>query len=161
MSIIESRMEEMGLKLPEPMPIAEGVQAPLVLVKISGNKVYVSGHAAQNADGTLAMPLGKLGAELTLAQGVGAARLIALSMLGSLKRELGDLDRIKSWLKVFAMVNSTPGFTDQTPVINGFSSLILQIFGEERGMASRSAVGMAELPFNIPVEIEAELELFE
>ncbi len=161
MSIIERKMAEMGLSLPSPIQIPEGVEHPLLLVKVSGNHVYVSGHIAQNADGTMAMPLGKVGFDLTLDQGKEAARLTALSILGSLKRELGDLDRIESWLKVFGMVNSAQGFTDQTAVINGFSSLILEIFGEERGLATRSAVGMAELPFNVPVEIEAELKLYD
>ncbi len=161
MSIIENRMTEMGLSLPDPIQIPEGVEHPLLMVKISGNHVYVSGHTAINSDGTLAMPLGKVGSDLTLEQGKEAARLTALSILGSLKRELGDLDRIKCWLKVFGMVNSAPGFTDQTAVINCFSSLILEIFGEERGLAARSAVGMAELPFNLSVEIEAELELYD
>jgi hypothetical protein len=90
-----------------------------------------------------------------------AARLTALSILGSLKRAVGDLDRIGAWVRVFGMVNSAPGFNHQPRVINGFSDLILEIFGAERGAHCRSAVGMAELPFNIPVEIEGEVELVE
>ena len=91
---------------------------------------------------------------MTLDPGYNAARLTALSMLGSLKRALGDLDRIAAWTRVFGMVNSAPGFNRQPSVINGFSDLILELFGPDIGAHSRSAVGMAELPFNIPVEIE-------
>ncbi|HPP84231.1 MAG TPA: RidA family protein, partial [Rubrivivax sp.] len=86
-------------------------------------------------------------------------RLTALAILGSLKRELGSLERIAAWVRVFGMVNSAPGFDRQPAVINGFSDLILELFGSERGAHARSAVGMAGLPFGIPVEIEAEVEL--
>jgi hypothetical protein len=119
----------------------------------------ISGHAPQNPDGSLAAPLGKLGREVSLEQGYAAARLTALAILGSLKRTLGDLDRIGAWSRVFGMVNSAPGFNQQPSVINGFSELILEVFGAQVGAHSRSAVGMAELPFNIPVEIEGEVEL--
>jgi hypothetical protein len=85
--------------------------------------------------------------------------MTALSILGSLKRTLGDLDRIAAWSRVFGMVNSAPGFNQQPSVINGFSDLILELFGPAVGAHCRSAVGLAELPFNIPVEIEGEVEL--
>jgi enamine deaminase RidA (YjgF/YER057c/UK114 family) len=100
-----------------------------------------------------------VGADVSLEEGYQAARLTALSILGSLKRELGDLDRISAWLRVFGMVNSAPGFDQQPQVINGFSDLIIDLYGPERGAHARSAVGMAELPFGIPVEIEAEVEI--
>ena len=132
---------------------------PLRFVQVVGRRALISGHGPQNADGSFALPLGKLGRELTVEQGYVAARLTALSMLGSLQRALGDLDRIGAWSRVFGMVNSTPGFNRQPSVINGFSDLILELFGPGVGAHSRSAVGMAELPFDIPVEIEAEVEL--
>ena len=88
-----------------------------------------------------------------------AARLTALSILGSLQRALGDLDRVAAWLRVFGMVNAAPGFNNLPTVINGFSYLILDVYGPDRGAHSRSAVGMAELPFDIPVEIEAEVAI--
>jgi len=94
-----------------------------------------------------------------LMRGYHAARLAALAILGSLKRELGDLDRVVRWLRVFGMVNSAPGFDQQPSVINGFSDLILDLYGSQAGQHTRSAVGMAELPFRIPVEVEAELEV--
>jgi len=119
----------------------------------------VSGHGPQNPDGSLAAPLGKVGRDLTQEQGYEAARLTALSMLGSLQRALGDLDRITAWCRVFGMVNAAPGFNRQPAVINGCSDLILELFGPDVGAHSRSAVGLAELPFDIPVEIEAELQI--
>ena len=105
----------------------------------------------------MARPLGKVGAEVTEAQAYEAARLTGLAILGSLQRELGSLDRIVAWVRILGMVNSAPGFGRQPAVINGFSDLILEVFGEERGAHARSAVGMAELPFGIPVEIEGEV----
>ncbi|HEY2190643.1 MAG TPA: RidA family protein, partial [Caldimonas sp.] len=107
----------------------------------------------------LAEPLGKVGAEVTPEQAHHAARLTGLAILGSLERELGELDRIARWTRVFGMVNSTPGFDRQPAVINGFTELIVAVFGPERGAHARSAVGLAGLPFNIPVEIEGEVEL--
>lgn len=156
---IEARIKELGLALPAPLQIPPGVDVPLVMAKIVGNRVIVSGHGPQEEDGSIALPLGQLGAELSVEEGAEAARKTALSMVGTLQRELGDLDRIKSWVKVLGMVNSAPGFTQQTPVINGFSNQIMEIFGRDSGMAARSAIGVAQLPFGIPVEVEAELEL--
>ena len=158
---IEKRIEELGLTLPAPLQIPPGLDVPLVMVKIVGSRVIVSGHGPQDADGSIAQRLGQVGAELTVEQGAEAARKTALAMIGTLKRELGDLNRIKSWVKVLGMVNSAPGFNQQVNVINGFSNQVIEIFGRERGMAARSAVGMAHLPFSIPVEVEAELELIE
>ncbi len=100
-----------------------------------------------------------MGAEVSLEEGYEAARLTALSILASLKRALGDLDRVTAWLRVFGMVNSAPDFTQQPAVINGFSDLILELYGTEIGQHARSAVGMAALPFGLPVEIEAEIEI--
>ena len=159
MARIEERLHELGLALPEPIKAPAGVLLPFAFVRRVGRRAFISGHGPQNADGSLAMPLGKLGRELTVEQGYIAARLTALAILGSLKRELGDLDRIAAWSRVFGMVNSAPGFNRQPSVINGFSDLVLELFGPEVGAHSRSAVGLAELPFDIPVEIEGEVEL--
>ncbi len=155
----ESRLQQLGLTLPEPMKLPPGVTLPFPWVRVCGDRAYVSGHGPQNADGSLAAPLGKVDADVSLEEGYQAARLTALSILGSLKRELGDLDRVVAWLRVFGMVNSAPGFNRQPQVINGFSDLILEVYGPERGLHARSAVGMAELPFGIPVEVEAEVEV--
>ncbi len=156
---IEERLRALGLTLPPPTRPPQGVVFPFQFVRLVGRRALISGHGPQSPDGSIAEPRGKVGRELTLEQGYAAARLTALSILGSLQRALGDLDRIAAWGRVFGMVNSAPGFNRQPGVINGFSDLILEIFGPEAGAHSRSAVGMAELPFDIPVEIEGEVEL--
>ena len=159
MSRIEERLVRLGLVLPAPIKVPPGVVLPFQFVRIAGSRAFLSGHGPQNAGGSIAEPLGKVGRDLTVEQGYTAARLTALSMLGSLKRALGDLDRIAHWQRVLGMVNSAPGFSRQPAVINGFSDLILELFGPEVGSHARSAVGMAELPFDFPVEIEGEVEI--
>ena len=159
MSKIEARLAEIGLQLPPPVKAPPGVVLPFRFVRVVGSRALVSGHSPQAADGSIAGPFGKVGRELTAEQGYAAAKLTALSMLGSLQRELGDLDRVKNWVRVFGMVNTAPGFDKQPAVINGFSDLILRLWGNEAGAHARSAVGMAALPFGIPVEIEAEVEI--
>lgn len=159
MAAIEDKLNVMGLTLPPPIHPPLSVVLPFQFVRIIGDRATVAGHGPQNPDGSLAKPLGKVGREVSLEQGYAAARLVALSILGSLKRALGDLDRVAAWSRVFGMVNSAPGFNQQPSVINGFSDLIIELYGPEVGAHSRSAVGLAELPFDIPVEIEAEVVL--
>ena len=158
MTRIAERLHALGLVLPPPVTPPPGVILPFQFVRLIGRRAIVSGHGPLTADGRIAAPLGKLGAELTVEQGYTAARLTGLAILGSLQRALGDLDRITAWTRVFGMVASAPGFQQQPAVINGFSDLILELFGPEVGAHARSAVGMAELPFGIPVEIEGEVE---
>ena len=158
---IEERLTALGLILPPPFKLPPNVVFPFQFVRVIGRRALISGHGPINPDGSIAEPRGKLGRELTVEQGYVASRLAALSMLGSLKRALGDLDRISAWVRVFGMVNSAPGFNRQPSVINGFSDLIIELFGPETGAHSRSAVGLAELPFDIPVEIEGEVELID
>jgi len=140
MARIEQRLATLGHVLPPPVTPPPGVVLPFAFVRIAGHRAIVSGHGPLNADGTIAAPLGK------------PCRCVAL------QRALGDLDRITAWTRVFGMVASAPGFDKQPAVINGFSDLVLELFGPEIGAHARSAVGMAELPFNIPVEIEGEVE---
>lgn len=154
---VGAKLAALGLILPAAVRPPPGVTLPFRLVRVVGDRAYVSGHGPTNADGTLARPLGQLGRELTVEQGYHAAKLTALAVLGSLERELGDLERIVAWTRVFGMVNSAPGFNQHPSVINGFSELIIELFGAERGAHSRSAVGMAGLPFDLPVEVEAEV----
>ena len=156
---IERKLAELGLTLPEAMQAPGGMKLPFAPVRVRGNRAFVSGAGALNPDGSLAELLGKVGTELTVEQGYQAARLTALAVLGSLKRELGDLDRVTAWLRVFGMVNVAPGFTQTPSVINGFSDLILELYGPERGAHARSAVGLAELPLRLAVEVEAEVEI--
>ena len=155
----ETRISELGLILPAPLQPPPGVNLPFPLVRIVGSRALISGHGPTNADGSLAQPLGQVGAEVSEEQAYHAARLTGLAMLGSLKRELGSLSRIACWTRIFGMVNSAPGFTRQPAVINGFTDLIISVFGAEHGAHARSAIGVAELPFGIPVEIEGEVEL--
>ena len=158
MAKIEARIAALGLVLPQPLRSPPALKLPFEWVRIRGARALVSGHVPVEADGQLASPLGKVGAEVSPEQGYAAARLVALAHLASLQRALGDLDRITAWTRVFGMVASAPGFDRQPAVINGFSDLILELFGPDIGAHARSAVGMAELPFNIPVEIEGEVE---
>ncbi|MCX7893564.1 MAG: RidA family protein [Burkholderiales bacterium] len=154
---IRARLAERGLALPAPTRPPPGVVLPFAWVRVVGDRAFVSGHGPVKPDGSLAGPFGKVGREVSVEQGYASARLVALAILASLERELGDLERIAAWGRVFGMVSSAPGFNRQPAVINGFSDLILDLFGPERGQHARSAVGMAELPFDIPVEIEAEV----
>lgn len=156
MSRIAARLHELGLTLPKPMATTG---LPFVLVRVVGDRAYVAGHVPTDADGRVTTTIGKVGGFVTLADGQAAARLCALGMFASLHSALGDLDRITHWLKLFGMVNVAPGFRQIPQVINGASALIIEVFGKDIGAHSRSAVGMAELPFGVPVEIEAEVAI--
>jgi enamine deaminase RidA (YjgF/YER057c/UK114 family) len=159
MSKVESKLKELGLTLPPPMKVPDGVVLPFPWINVRGDRAFVSGHGPQNPDGSLAGPFGKVGAEVTPEQAYEIAQKVGLSILGSLQRELGDLDRIAGWARVFGMVNSAPDFDRHPAVINGFSDLIITVFGSIAGRHARSAIGVAALPFKIAVEIEAEVLL--
>ncbi len=159
MGEIEARLNAMDLVLPAPIRLPPGVTLGFLWVRIRGDRAFVSGHGPLEPDGSIAKPLGKVGRDVTPEQAYRAARLTALAMLSSLKAALGDLDRVDQWLRVFGMVNADEGFTRFPLVINGFSDFIVELYGEERGNHARSAVGMAGLPFNLPVEIEAEIAI--
>ena len=148
----ESRLTELGLILP-PVPRPGGIYQPVVQV---GPLIYVSGHGPMRADGTLIT--GKVGDGLTEEQGFEAARAVGLTLLATVRASLGSLDRIQRTIKVLGMVNSTPDFTRHPAVINGFSQLLKDLFGDN-GVGARSAVGMGSLPGNIAVEVEAIFEL--
>jgi enamine deaminase RidA (YjgF/YER057c/UK114 family) len=158
MARIEARLLERGLVLPQPLKAPAGLKFPFAWVKVRGNRAYISGHIAINEDGTIAEPVGKVGAGVTPEQGYELAKRVALAHLTSLKRALGDLDRVTSWLRVFAMVNVAPGFNETPRVTNGYSDLIIDLYGEEAGLHARSSIGMA-LPLNAPVNCEAEVEI--
>jgi len=149
----EQRIKDLGLVLPTPSkPIA--VYVPAI---ITGNLLYTAGHIPLTAEGK---PLqGQVGGDFTLQQGADAARTVGLSILSTVRNKLGTLDRVVQLVKVLGMVNCTAGFTDQPKVINGFSELMVQVFGETAGRGARSAVGVGSLPANVPVEIEAIFEI--
>lgn len=152
MGQVESKLAEMGLELPAPpAPMANYVRAVR-----TGNLVFVSGHGPSR-DGKLVYR-GKLGADLDVATGYEAARLVMLNCLTSLKQEIGELDRVTRVVKLLGMVNCAPDFGEQPEVINGASDLLTELFGE-RGRHARSAVGMAALPRGIAVEIEMIVEV--
>ncbi len=149
----ESRLKELGIELPAiATPVANYVPAKRV-----GSLLFVAGHGpARDKDGN--RPIGKVGRELTAEQGYEAARLCGLNLLATMRSELGSLDRVRQVVKMLGMVNCAPGFDQTPPVINGCSDLFVEVFGEP-GRHARSAVGMAELPSSIPVEIEVIVEV--
>jgi enamine deaminase RidA (YjgF/YER057c/UK114 family) len=149
----EARIKELGLTLPQP-PKPLGNYVPGVRV---GNLLFLSGHGPVRVDG-VPTARGKVGRDLSLEDGYKVAREVGINLLGSAKALLGSLDKVKRVVKVLGMVNSAEGFGDQPKVINGFSDLMVEVFGEN-GRHARSAVGMAELPMGIPVEIEMILEV--
>ena len=150
----EAQLKEKNITLPRPpVPLANFIGAVRV-----GTLLFVSGHGPLGADGKPTV-LGKLGRDLSVEQGYKAARVVGLNVLATVRGNLGSLDKVKRVVKVFGMVNSDEGFKDQPKVINGFSDLIVEVFGEAIGKHARSAVGMAALPNGIPVEIEMILEV--
>jgi enamine deaminase RidA (YjgF/YER057c/UK114 family) len=149
----EANLKDLSIQLPPPFK-ATGMFQPLV---VSGGLGYIAGHGPMLSDGK--MMTGRIGADLDAEAGVLAARQTGLSILATLKAELGSLDRVKRVLKSLVMVNCTPDFTQHPWVADGFSRLFAEIFGADRGVGVRSAVGMGSLPFGIPVEVECVIEL--
>ncbi len=155
----EQRLKQLGIVLPAPLQLPPGARLPFVPVRLRGNHAYISGHGPLDANGKLAGPFGKVGTDVTPEQAYTAARLTMLAMLADLKTALGSLDRVTAWLKLLGMVNAAAGFNAMPGVVNGASDLLLDLFGPDIGAHARSAIGVAELPWNIPVELEAELEI--
>lgn len=153
----DEKLAALGIVLPPPLKLPPGMVLPFPWVNVRGDRAYISGHGPQEPDGSLAGPFGAVGDGVSLEEAQASARKVGLSMLGSLKRELGSLDRITGWCRVHGMVNSALRFTETPAVMNGFSDLILEIFGPEIGRHARTAIGVAALPLNFPVEIEAEV----
>ena len=154
---IEARLQAMGLVLPEEVKVPPEVRLPFASVRRYGSRITISGHGPLQPGGQLAGPFGKVDRDVPVEDAYQSARLTALAILSSLQRELGDLDRVTAWIRVLGFVNVTPEFNRMPAVINGFSDLILELYGPERGKHSRSAIGVASLPFDIPVEVEAEV----
>lgn len=156
MGWIEDRFVDLGLELPAPPSAPPGVELPFSWVRVSGAYAYVSGHGP--LDGSDVLVRGKVGSDVTPERANEAARLTALSIFASLQRELGDLDRVAGWVKALGLVNCAPGFSGTPGVINGFSDLVIDVWGEP-GRHARSAIGAAELPFEMSVEVEAIVEV--
>jgi enamine deaminase RidA (YjgF/YER057c/UK114 family) len=156
MGRIDERLAEQGLELPRPFAAPAGVEFRFRLVRVSGGLGYVSGHGP--VDGAETLRAGKVGSDLSAEEGYEAARLTGLSILSSLRSELDDLDRVTGWVKALGFVNCTPGFNATPAVVNGFSDLVLELWGGA-GRHARSAIGVAELPFDWPVEVEAIVEV--
>ena len=148
----ETKLKELGINLIEPVALT----ANFVKAVRIGQLVYLSGHGPDKQEG--GQITGKLGSDLSIEQGQEAARLVGISLLSTLKKETGDLNKVKRIVKVLGMVNAVPAFTSHSQVINGFSDLMVQVFGEN-GKHARSSVGVGSLPGNIPVEIEMIVEL--
>ena len=156
MGRIGDRLAELGLELPAPPGAPTGVELPFSWVRVTGAHAYVSGHGP--LDGTDVLVRGKVGTDVSPERAHEAARMTALSIFASLEHELGDLDRVTGWVKALGLVNCASGFTGTPGVINGFSDLVIDVWGEA-GRHARSAIGAAELPFEMSVEIEAIVEV--
>jgi enamine deaminase RidA (YjgF/YER057c/UK114 family) len=153
---VEEKLEELGLRLPAVFAAPPGAEFRFDLVRVSGKQAYVSGHGP--LDGSEVLVQGKVGLEVSPEQAYLAARQTCLSVLASLRQELGDLDRVTGWVKLLGLVNCAPGFSATPGIVNGFSDLVLELWGEA-GRHARSAIGVAELPFDMPVEVEAIVEV--
>jgi enamine deaminase RidA (YjgF/YER057c/UK114 family) len=153
---VEDRLAELALELPAPPAAPPGVVLPFKWVRVADRHAYVSGHGP--LDGTDVLVRGKVGTDVSLERASEAARLTALSMLASLREELGDLDRVSGWVKALGLVNCAPGFTGMPGVMNGFSDLVIELWGDA-GRHARSAIGAAELPWDMSVEVEAIVEV--
>jgi enamine deaminase RidA (YjgF/YER057c/UK114 family) len=156
MGTIDDRLAALGIELPEPMQPPPGAVFTFERVRIHDGLAHVSGHGP--VDGAETLARGKVGAGVGVEEAAAAARLVALSILASLREALGDLDRVDSWVRALGMVSCDPGVESMPAVINGVSSTINEIWGE-RGRHARSAIGVAALPFGWPVEVECVVAL--
>jgi enamine deaminase RidA (YjgF/YER057c/UK114 family) len=156
---IESRIQEMGLYLPEPAKVPPHVVLDFAWARVHGDRLYISGHGPQAPDGEVIGPFGRVGMEVTPEEAAKAARYATLSVLGSITRAIGELDRVTAWLRIEGYVLVAPGFDRTTNVINGASRLVVDLFGAEIGRHARTAMGVAATPLSCPVVIAAELAI--
>ena len=156
-SRVADRLAERGLTIPPAQVIPPGVRLTYRRLVRWENVAYIAGHGPTHGEGW-GTPLGQVGGAVTIEQAISAAELTALNVLGTIERELGDLDAVACWLKINGFVNAVPGFTEHARVINGFSDLILDLYGQER-LAARTSVGVPHLPFDMPVEVDAIVAL--
>lgn len=156
---IEQRLADLGLQLPATPSMPAGVVTAFSWVRTVGDRVLVSGHGAQNLDGSPTGPFGRVPDEVTPEQAMASARAAALAVLSSLKSAIGQLDRITAWVTITGFVQAQPGYPRTTAVINAFSEVVLDVFGDVVGQHARTAIGVAALPLNLPVVVAAELSL--
>ena len=156
---IEENIERLGLSLPAAAKVPAGVVIDFAWARVHGDRVYLSGHGPQSADGTVIGPFGPVGTAVTPEQATEAAALAALAAIASLQRAIGSLDRVAAWVRVDGFVLVAPGFDRTTNVINGASRVILDVFGEDTGRHARTAMGVAATPLSCPVVIAAEVVL--
>lgn len=159
MALIEAELAARSLYLPDAAKVPKDVVIDFAWARAHRDVVYVSGHAAQAPDGTVIGPFGRVGAEVTPAEAAESAKLATLAMLASIRREIGDLDRIDAWLRVDGFVLVAPGFAQTTNVINGCSRLLVELFGPERGRHARTAMGVASTPLGAPVVLAAAVAI--
>jgi enamine deaminase RidA (YjgF/YER057c/UK114 family) len=157
MTTPEERLQALGLELPSPVKVPDGLHLPFTFVNVRGDRAVFSGHPKQGPDGAIVGPYGVLGADLTTQEGYSAARGVALSVLANLKAEISELSHVKGWVRVFGMVTSAPGYSEQHLVVNGFSDLVKDVFGPDVGRHARSAIGVAGLPLGFALEVEGEV----
>ena len=155
----EERLSELGLVLPAPTKLPEGLHLPFSFINVRGERALISGHPKQDENGAISGPFGVLGGDMTTEQGYAEAREVGLSVLANLRAEIGELSRVAGWVRVFGMVTSAPGYSEQHLVVNGFSDLIIDVFGPDIGRHARSAIGVAGLPMGFAMEIEGEVLL--
>ncbi|ABD56361.1 RidA family protein [Jannaschia sp. CCS1] len=159
MTTPEQRLDDLGLRLPPPTRLPDGLHLPFALINLRGDRLLFSGHPKTARDGSIGGPFGTLGADMSTDQGYAEARDILLSVLANMKAEIDELSRITGWTRVFGMVTSAPGYTEQHLVVNGFSDLVVEVFGPEIGRHARSAIGVAALPLGFAMEIEGEVSV--
>jgi hypothetical protein len=153
------RLAQLNLTLPAPTYAPADLHLPFVPVNRRRDRILISGHPQTGPDGKIIGPYGQVGRDLTTDEAYFAAQGIGLSVLANLKHEIGELSRVTGWLRVFGMVNSAPNYSDQHLALNGFSDLILSVFGPDVGRHARSAIGTHGLPLNFAIEVEAEVQI--
>lgn len=159
MSEVEERLAKLGLEFPPEPKVPPGIPVPFRWVRIWGHRAFISGHGALGPDGTPVGPFGSVPSEVSLEDAQASARSATLAMLASLKREVGDLDKVAAWMTVTGLVNADPGYPLTSLVMNPVSELLLDLFGDDAGGHARVAPGVSALPLNLPIVVSAEVEL--
>ena len=159
MGRVEQRLDDLGLALPSEAKVPPGITIPFQWARVRGSRAYLSGHGALSTDGSPVGPFGKVPSQVSLEDAQASARSAVLAMVASLKRVIGELDRVAAWLMLFGNINADPGYTQTTLVVNPASELLLDLYGPDAGAHARTAIGMAALPLDLPVILAAEVEL--